>query len=154
MLLVGQRARPLVESNVITSLNPDSVIRDASWIQPGKASWDWWSGSLGADGKPAYTTENMKYYVDFAAESGFEYMLVDAGWSHGRHHQDERPRRYSRGRAYARAKKVKVWIWLGYRETASQMEEAFPLYEKWGVAGLKIDFIERTIRAGSTRITA
>src|SRR6266536_1224617 len=101
VLLVGTEPGRLIESNVITSLNPDSAIQDTSWIRPGKASWDWWSGSLGPDGKPAYTTKNMK-----------------------------------------------VWIWLGYRETAKQMEAAFPLYEKWGVAGLKIDFIERDDQDG------
>ena len=57
----------------------------------------------------------MKYYVDFAAESGFEYMLVDAGWSvHGDITKSVRLGRYSRGCCYARAKNVKMWIWLGY----------------------------------------
>jgi alpha-glucosidase len=147
--MVGSEPGRLIESNVISSLNPDSAIQDTSWIRPGKASWDWWSGSLGPDGKTAYTTENMKYYVNFAAESGFEYMLIDAGWSapgditkmNGRVDIPEVVR-------YAAAKKVKVWIWLGYRETASQMEQAFPLFEKWGVAGLKIDFIERDDQGG------
>ena len=59
----------LVESNVITSLNPEGEIADTSWIHAGRASWDWWNGSLGPDGKRAYTTETMKYYVDFAAKS-------------------------------------------------------------------------------------
>ena len=149
VLMVGSEPGRLIESNVITSLNPDSAIQDTSWIRPGKASWDWWSGSLGPDGKTAYTTENMKYYVNFAAESGFEYMLIDAGWS--------APRDITKMNGlvdipevvrYAATKKVKVWIWLGYRETASQMEQAFPLFEKWGVAGLKIDFIERDDQGG------
>jgi alpha-glucosidase len=139
----------LIESNVVTSLNPDSAIADTAWIRPGKASWDWWSGSLGPDGKSAYTTDNMKYYVDFAAQSGFEYMLVDAGWSargditkmNGRVDIPEVVR-------YAASKNVKVWIWLGYGDTARQMQDAFPIYEKWGVAGLKIDFIERDDQAG------
>ncbi len=139
----------LIESNVVTSLNPKPEIADTSWIRPGKASWDWWSGSLGPDGKSAYTTDTMKYYVDFAAQSGFEYMLVDAGWAtngditrmNGRVDIPEIVR-------YAASKKVKVWIWLSYADTARQMQDAFPLYEKWGVAGLKIDFIERDDQAG------
>ena len=149
VLLVGTEPGRLIESNVVTSLNPESAIQDTSWIRPGKASWDWWSGSLGPDGKSAYTTANMKYYVDFAAQSGFEYMLVDAGWSargditkmNGRVDIPELVR-------YAASKKVKIWIWLGYADTARQMEQAFPLYEKWGVAGLKIDFIERDDQGG------
>ena len=149
VLLVGTEPGRLIESNVITSLNPDSAIKDTSWIRPGKASWDWWSGSLGPDGKPAYTTGNMKYYVDFAAESGLEYMLVDAGWSvHGDMTKMNGRVDIPEVVRYAAEKNVKVWIWLGYRETAEQMETAFPLYEKWGVAGLKIDFTERDDQGG------
>ena len=70
VLLVGDEPGRLVESNVITSLNPASEISDTSWIHAGRASWDWWNGSLGADGKPAYTTETMKYYVDFRRQVG------------------------------------------------------------------------------------
>src|SRR5262249_47752612 len=112
VLLVGDEPGTLVESNILTSLNPESEIVDTSWIHAGRASWDWWNGSLGPDGKSAYTTENMKYYVDFAAKSGFEYMLVDAGWS-------ERDIMKMNGKVdipelvrYAAGKNVKVWIWL------------------------------------------
>lgn len=134
----------LVESNVVTSLNPPQAIQDTSWIRAGKAAWDWWSGSLNAEGKRAFTTENIKYYVDFAARSGLEYMLVDAGWSargditamNGTIDVPELVR-------YGAAKNVKIWIWLHYAQLDRQMDEAFPLYEKWGVAGVKIDFLSR-----------
>lgn len=149
VLLVGDEPGRLVESNIITNLNPESEIKDTSWICPGLTAWDWWSGSIGPDGKPAFTTTTMKYYVDFAAKSGFPYMLVDAGWSvpdditqmNGKVDIPELVR-------YAASKNVKIWIWLAYREVDRQMEEAFPLYEKWGVAGLKIDFVERDDQRG------
>lgn len=149
VLLVGDHPGRLIESNAITSLNPESAIKDTSWIRPGKASWDWWSGSLGPDSKSAFTSDNMKYYVDFAAHSGFPYMLVDAGWSvrgditkmNGHVDIPEVVR-------YATSRNVKVWIWLLYSDAARQMEEAFPLYAKWGVAGLKIDFVERDDQGG------
>lgn len=149
VLLVGDQPGQLIESNVIKSLNPESAIQDTSWIHAGLTSWDWWSGSIGPDGKPAFTTATMKYYVDFAAQSGFPYMLVDAGWSahnditkmNGRVDIPELVR-------YAAAKNVKIWMWLTYVEADAQMDEAFPLYEKWGVAGLKIDFIERDDQRG------
>lgn len=149
VLLIGDRPGTLMESNVIQSLNPESEIKDTSWIHAGRASWDWWNGSIGADGKPAYTTATMKYYVDFAAKQGLEYMLVDAGW------YAKNDITKMNGRVdipdlvqYAKAKGVKVWIWLPYTLTTAQMDEAFPLYEKWGVAGLKIDFIERDDQIG------
>jgi alpha-glucosidase len=144
VMLVGDEPGRLMESNTIESLNPESAIADTSWIHPGKSAWDWWSGSIGRDGKHAFTTDNMKYYVDFAAKSGLEYMLVDAGWSapgnitkmNGTVDVPDLAR-------YAAAKNVKVWIWLHWSEVDRQMEEAFPLYQKWGVAGVKIDFMSR-----------
>jgi alpha-glucosidase len=149
VLLVGDEPGRLVESNVITSLNPESEIADTSWIHAGRASWDWWNGSLGPDGKRAYTTETMKYYVDFAAKSAFEYMMLDAGWS------DHNDITKMNGTVdvpelvrYGKEKGVKVWIWLLANQVERQMDEAFPLYEKWGVAGLKIDFILRDDQHG------
>lgn len=149
VLQVAADPGKLIESNVITSLNPPSKIADTSWIHAGRAAWNWWSGSIDKTGKGAFTTDNMKYYVDFAAQSGFEYMLVDAGWSvrnditkmNGRVDIPELVK-------YAADRKVKIWIWTGYTDTDKQMAEAFPLYEKWGVAGVKIDFVERDDQGG------
>ena len=148
MILIGDTAGQLVESNLITDLNPPNRVAGTSWIHPGKASWDWWNGDLGPDGQSAYTTKNMEYYVDFAAESGFPYMMLDAGWS-------DRDITKMRGNVdvpelvqYAAKKNVKVWIWLYSKAVAEQMQQAFPLYEKWGVAGVKIDFILRNDQEG------
>jgi alpha-glucosidase len=149
VLLVGDDPGTLIESNVITSLNPKSAVADTSWIHPGLTAWDWWSGSLDSQGHPSFTTANMKYYVDFAAKSGLPYMLVDAGWSpidditkmNGRVDIPELVR-------YAAPKHVKIWIWMHYKAVDAQMDEAFPLFEKWGVAGLKIDFVQRDDQRG------
>jgi alpha-glucosidase len=149
VLMVAADPGRFIESTVLTSLNPPCAIQDTSWIHAGKASWDWWGGSRGADGKAAYTTETMKYYVDFAAQSGFPYMLIDAGWfargditkMNGRVDIPEVVR-------YAAPKGVKIWIWAGYDTVSRQMDEAFPLFEKWGVAGVKTDFIERDDQKG------
>jgi alpha-glucosidase len=148
VILLGDTPGQLVESNLITDLNPPNRVADISWIHPGKAAWNWWNGDLGPDGQSAYTTRNMEYYVDFAAESGFPYMMLDAGWS-------ERDITKMRGNVdvpelvqYAAKKNVKIWIWLYSKAVAEQMQQAFPLYEKWGVAGVKIDFILRNDQEG------
>lgn len=148
VIWLGDTPGELIESNVITDLNPPNRVADTSWIHPGKASWNWWDGDLGPDGQSAYTTKNMEYYVDFAAESGFPYMMLDAGWS-------DRDITKMRGNVdvpelvkYATKKNVKVWIWLYSKAVAAQMQEAFPLYEKWGVAGVKIDFVLRNDQQG------
>ncbi|HEY8998562.1 MAG TPA: glycoside hydrolase family 97 catalytic domain-containing protein, partial [Edaphobacter sp.] len=142
----------LVESNLQTDLNPANRLKDISWIKPGKASWNWWSDNVNAKGESGnaqFTTETMKYYVDFAAKSGFPYFFLDAGWTapnditklNGKVDVPELVR-------YAATKNVKVWIWLHSTAVMKQMQEAFPLYEKWGVAGLKIDFINRDDQEG------
>ena len=148
-LLVADEPGKLIESNLLTNLNPECAIKDTSWIHAGLSTWDWWSGSINRNGKHEFTTETMKYYVDFAAKSGFPYMLIDAGWS--------APNDITRMNGtvdvpevvrYAATKNVKVWIWLTYKLADAQMSEAFPLYAKWGVAGLKIDFVERDDQKG------
>ena len=151
IIMIGSNPGKLLESNAVMNMSPAATISNSSWIKAGKASWDWWSGSLDATGKHAYTTENMKYYVDFAAKAGLEYMLVDAGWSDGVIKDITK----MNGRVdipalveYAAAKNVKIWIWLYAKAVSKQMDTAFALYEKWGVAGIKIDFVERDDQGG------
>ena len=148
VLMVADDPGRFIESNLLYDLNPPRRLTDTSWIHGGKASWNWWVNDVDKDGKPAYTTENMKYYVDFAAESGFPYMLLDAGWSseditklNGKVDVPELAQ-------YAATKHVKLWIWLYSKSVMRQMNEAFPLYEKWGVAGIKIDFVNRDDQEG------
>jgi alpha-glucosidase len=138
-----------MESNILTNLNDENIIEDTSWIKPGKAAWNWWNGSVAANGERDFSNEGMKYYIDFAAESGFEYLVIDAGWAV----RDDITKMNGRVDIpllveYAKQKNVGIWIWLHYRDAVRQLEEAFPIYEKWGVAGLKIDFIERDDQAG------
>jgi alpha-glucosidase len=149
VLMLADDPGRLVESTLVYDLSPENRVADTSWIHPGKASWNWWVGDVDKDGQSAYTTDNMKYYVDFAAQSGFPYMMLDAGWSGGRditklNGKVDVPELVQ----YAATKHVKVWIWLYSESVMQQMKEAFPLYEKWGVAGVKIDFINRDDQQG------
>jgi alpha-glucosidase len=141
-----------VENTLVTDLSPANRIEDTSWIKPGKASWNWWSDNIdneGRSGNENFTTATMEEYVDFAAQSGFPYFFLDAGWS--KQHDITQ----MNGKVdvpalvqYAAKKNVKVWIWLYSDESKKQMKEAFPLYAKWGVAGMKIDFVNRDDQEG------
>lgn len=152
VLGIADKPGALIESNLLTDVSPQSRIQDTSWIRPGKATWNWWADNVnaaGVGGDNQFTTETMKYYVDFAAKSGFANFFLDAGWTagaditkmNGKVDVPELVR-------YAAAKNVEVWIWLYSTAVAKQMQEAFPLYEKWGVAGMKIDFINRDDQEG------
>lgn len=147
-IMIADHPGEFIESNMVTNLNPDIKIKDASWIESGKATWDWWSGSLDSNGEKAFTTENMKRYVDFAAQSGFRYMLIDAGWSDDDLTEPNGSVDVPEVAEYAQKQGVKVWVWAYYGAVKEQMTEAFPLFEKWGIAGVKIDFIERDDQEG------
>ncbi len=141
----------LIESNLVLNLNPPSAIQDTSWIRPGKCAWNWWSNNI-VDTQPfqgGMNTATMNYYIDFAAESGFPYMLIDAGWSAGGRGEPEDITKTNPDidmpaiLSHAKSKNVKVWLWLNWAATDRQMEEAFALYEKWGIAGVKVDYMDR-----------
>ncbi|MCG6921047.1 MAG: glycoside hydrolase family 97 protein [Acidobacteria bacterium] len=152
VLMIGDEPGRLIESNILLNLNPPCAIEDTSWIKAGKTAWNWWSGSHaeGVDFEPGMNTATMKHYVDFAAGAGLEYMLIDAGWS-----ARTRPGRggditkvnpavdMPEILRHARAKGVGIWLWAHWTAVEQQMDEAFPLYEAWGIAGVKIDFMDR-----------
>ncbi|HEV2175305.1 MAG TPA: glycoside hydrolase family 97 N-terminal domain-containing protein, partial [Nitrospira sp.] len=149
VLQIADKPADLINSNIIDDLNTPVALKDTSWIHPGKTAWAWWNGNTGPDGKSANTTATMKYFVDFAAQSGFPYMLIDGGWS------DPDDITKMNGNVdvpgvvqYASGKGVRIWVWTHYTPTVLQMDKAFPLYEKWGVAGVKIDFVQRGDQAG------
>jgi alpha-glucosidase len=153
VLMINSRPGGLIESSeLIMSLSAPCKLTDTSWIEPGKSAWDWWSGSFasGVDFKPGMNTATMMHYVDFAAEHHLQYMLVDAGWSaHGQGYAQVDITKYLPTVdipaivQHAKSRGVKVLIWLHSSAVKKQMDEAFPLYEKWGVAGVKIDFMDR-----------
>jgi len=150
VLMIADNPGSLVESNIILNLNEPCAI-DVSWIKPGKTAWDWWSAQVvkgkGFEGKMDNRT--MKHYIDFAADYDLEYMLVDAGWygDHSDGNEDittqipeiDIPELIR----YANSKGVDILIWLNWKCVNRQMDEAFALYEQWGVKGIKVDYMNR-----------
>jgi alpha-glucosidase len=148
IVMIADDPGRFIESNIITNLNPDNRISDTSWIKPGKSAWDWWSGSLNKKGEVEYSTENIKYYVNFASESGIKYMTIDEGWNDGDISKYKPSMDIPEIVQYAKSKNVKIIVWLRAAHLWNRIDEVFPLYEKWGVSGLKIDFIDRDDQAG------
>ncbi len=157
VLMIGEEPGRLVESNIVLNLNPPSKIADTSWIRAGKSAWDWWSGDYaeGVDFKPGMNTATMKHYIDFASASGFPYVLIDAGWALANR---KSPDDYAAVAditkvdpkvdmpdllRYAKEKNVRIWLWSHWTSVDKYMDQAFPLFEQWGVAGVKIDFMNR-----------
>jgi alpha-glucosidase len=152
VMLIGSEPGRLIESNIVSSLNPPSAIADTSWIKPGKAAWNGWSGTQadGVDFVPGMNTATIKHYIDFAADSKLEFMLVDAGWAAGG--EGNLPPDITRATPaidlpeilrYAKSKGIGTWLWMDWASVFRQMDEAFALYEKWGVAGVEVDSLNR-----------
>ena len=73
----------LLNNDLVYLLAAPSRIADTSWIKPGKVAWDWWNdwNISGVDFEAGINTETYKHYIDFAAEYGIEYVILDEGWS-------------------------------------------------------------------------
>lgn len=89
-------------------------------------------------------TETAKYFIDFCAEMGFRYFLFDDGWSP----KDDLLHSVSglnmeEVTAYAKTKGVDVMIWAIWNTLRDQWQEAFDQLERWGIKGIKIDFMNR-----------
>lgn len=151
VFLAGKTPGELIENNgLLLHLNEPSRIADFSWVRPGKAAWHWWNGTSakGVAFEPGMNTATMKHYLDFAADQGLEYLQIDAGWHQGTEQEGDITRSrpeidlpYLIG--YGRERGVGILLWLHWKRAKAQMEEAFKLYEDWGVAGVKIDFMDR-----------
>jgi alpha-glucosidase len=86
----------------------------------------------------------MMHYIDFAAEHHLEYMLIDGAWSPFNDITRTIPEIDMPAiMAHAKSKGVKVLLWALWTAVREQADMAFPLYEKWGVAGVKVDFMDR-----------
>ena len=121
---------------------------DFSWVKPGKVAWEWWNSwnVQGVDFKTGVNNDTYKYYIDFAAEYGVEYVILDEGWAVS-------------GKAdlfqvvpeidlqeivdYATQKGVGIILWAGYNAFADDMEKVCRHFSEMGVKGFKIDFMDR-----------
>lgn len=160
VIMLADHPGRFIESDIIHNLNDACALDDISWIKPGKCAWDWWwSNGYAPDMKRKLgpDMESHKYFIDFASEMGWTYQLVDWFW-YGQPFssmQTWEPNPESDITKYtdicnipeivkyASSKGVKTIIWLQWNHVKDQMDKAFPLYEKWGVAGVKVDFMNR-----------
>jgi alpha-glucosidase len=122
---------------------------DWAWIKPGKVAWDWWNAWNITDAgieKPGVNQATYKAYIDFASANKLEYVILDEGWS-------------VRGPAnllkvvpeinmpelseYAKSKNVGLILWMTSAALEANFDAAFEQFTKWGIVGLKIDFMQR-----------
>ncbi len=151
VLMLGAKPGDLVESTILTNLADPNEIGDTSWIKPGKVAWDWWNGPVVPDvpWKAGMNNETFRYFIDFASEFGLEYTLIDAGWYGDLRDGGADITKSIPGMdipdlvEYGKKKNVRLMVWLHWETARDQMDVAFPLYEKWGLAGVKVDYMDR-----------
>ncbi len=138
--------KDILNNQIVYLLASENRIKDVSWIKPGKVSWDWWN-SLNLSGVPfktGFNTQTYKYYIDFAAAHGIEYVNLDEGWSDQFNLLKVTDKLNMEDLlSYAKEKNVGLILWCVWHTLDKQMIQALNLFEKWGVAGLKVDFMDR-----------
>ncbi len=157
VIMIAKEPGELIESDLIANLNDPVAYEDVSWIKPGASAWDWWWSNKyapAANFELGPNQETMKYFIDFASEMGWEYQIVDWQWygepfGENGANPDADITTCIDGIdieelvKYAHSKNVNLIIWLHWEALKNQMDEALPLYEKWGVSGIKVDFMDR-----------
>lgn len=145
-LEIARSDAELADSDLVYRLSRPSKIKDTSWIQPGMVAWDWWNGwnIIGVDFESGVNNQTYEYYIDFAAKNGIEYVIMDEGWSDQFDVLLPTPQLDMEHLAnYAKKRGVRLILWAVWFPLDRQHEEAFKIFEKWGIAGVKVDFIDR-----------
>ncbi len=145
-LVIAEKDGDLIESQMVYKLSPDLMIDDPSWIKPGKVAWDWWNNLniYGVDFAAGINTATYKYFIDFASSHGIEYIIMDEGWSDTTDlFKVNTDLNMEEILSYGSEKNVGIILWVVWKTLDDQLQPALDLFEKWGVKGIKVDFMQR-----------
>jgi alpha-glucosidase len=143
---VAENDADLITNQLVYLLAQPSQVSDTSWIKPGKVAWDWYNANniYGVNFKSGINTATYKYYIDFASRYGLEYIILDEGWYKlGNLLQVVPEMNIEELVAYGKQKNVGIILWVVWKTLDDQFEPAFNQFTKWGVKGLKVDFMQR-----------
>ena len=146
LLGVAQKDGELITNPLVYLLAGPTTLTDTSWIKPGKVAWDWYNANNigGVDFKAGVNTATYKYYIDFASQHGIEYVVLDEGWyvlgdlmkiSPGLEVEEIIN--------YGKKKNVGIILWVVWKTLDDQLIPALDLFQRWGVKGIKVDFMQR-----------
>ena len=143
---VAENDAALITNQMVYMLAKPSQIADTSWIKPGKVAWDWYNANniYGVDFKSGVNTATYKHYIDFASKHGIEYIILDEGWYKlGNLLQVVPEMNIEELVSYGKQKNVGIILWVVWKTLDDQFAPAFDQFTKWGVKGLKVDFMQR-----------
>ena len=144
-IAIGNSLAAVVETTLPTDLSHPSKIEDTRWISPGRSSWSWWS-----DGESPRDFDKLVPFVDFAAEMGWEYSLVDANWNHMENGDLEKLAKY------AEKKNIGLLVWYNsggkhnevpeeprdLMDNTKARKKEFEKIAGMGIKGIKVDFFQ------------
>jgi alpha-glucosidase len=146
IIAIAENDAGLITNQMVFKLARAKAEGDFSWVKPGKVAWDWWNALniYGVDFKSGVNTQTYKYYIDFASKYGIDYIILDEGW-------------YVLGDlmnvvpdidmeeivGYGKEKNVGIILWVVWKTLDDQWDAAFDRFEKWGIKGIKVDFMQR-----------
>ena len=135
-------------NNMVYALARENKIGPTDWIKPGKVAWDWWNdwNLRGVDFVAGINYDTYKYYIDFAAAHGLEYIVLDEGWYDSNKANIMQPIeevRLPELIAYAQSKGVDIVLWTVFNVIDEKLEEACKHYADMGIKGFKVDFLDR-----------
>ena len=139
-IMVGEKAIDLINNKqLVLNLNAPCQIADTSWIRPGKAF-----RVCRLDMKTCLAG------VDFCVDRGLQYIELDAGWYGPEMKMSSSALKVLESRdidmpklcAYAKSKGIGVWVYVNQRALYQELDQLLPLYEKWGISGIKFGFVQ------------
>ncbi len=146
LLGIAEKDGDLITNQLVWLLEKPSQVQDTSWVKPGKVAWDWWNALnvYGVDFKSGVNTQTYKYYIDFAAKYGLQYIVLDEGWYKLGDVMEVAPEvNMEELSAYARQKNVGIILWVVWKTFDDKFDAALDQFQKWGIKGIKIDFMQR-----------
>ncbi len=149
VFVLADKPEKLCENDIVYALaKPADPKADFSWVKPGKVAWEWWNAfnnqatpknqSLGC------TTDTYKKFIDFAAKTGVEYVIMDEGWSASLNiwkFSDKVDVPYLID--YANKKGVGIILWMAWAQIYGEEERVASHFAKLGAKGFKVDFMDR-----------
>lgn len=146
---ITKKDAKIVENTMTIRLASSNKVSDTSWIKPGLSTWDFWNGSAiygpNINFESGCNQDTYKYFIDFASQMQIPYFILDEGWALHKNNPYKENAKVNMKELieYAKSKNVNLILWLPW-ETVDQHPELFETYHRWGISGMKIDFMNRS----------